>query len=42
STTTTATPNMFFPPPSFFSHHPMFSSFLNPSLLLQPKFNYPS
>ena len=34
------TANMFFPPPSFFPHHPMFSSFINPSLLLQPKFNY--
>jgi hypothetical protein len=34
------TTNMFFPPPPFFPHHPMFSSFINPSLLLQPKFNY--
>ena len=32
-------PSMYFPSP-FFSHHPMFSSFLNPSLLLQPKLNY--
>ena len=32
-------PSMYFPSP-FFPHHPMFSSFLNPSLLLQPKFNY--
>ena len=31
--------SMYFPSP-FFPHHPMFSSFLNPSLLLQPKFNY--
>ncbi|CAF1593093.1 unnamed protein product, partial [Adineta ricciae] len=36
----TTTGNMFFPPPSFFPHHPMFSSFLNSSLLLQPKFNF--
>ena len=35
-----ATTNMFFPPPSFFPHHSMFSSFINPSLLLQSKFNY--
>jgi hypothetical protein len=31
-------PSMYFPSP-FFPHHPMFSSFLNPSLF-QPKFNY--
>ncbi|CAF1578012.1 unnamed protein product, partial [Adineta ricciae] len=32
-------PSMYFPS-AFFPHHPMFSSFINPSLLLQPKFNY--
>jgi hypothetical protein len=32
-------PSMYFPSP-FFPHHPMFPSFLNPSLLLQPKLNY--
>ena len=32
-------PSMYFPSP-FFPHHPMFSSFINPSLLPQPKFNY--
>ena len=37
-----ATTNMFFPPNPFFPHHPMFSSFLNPSLLLQSKFPYPA
>ncbi|CAF4746700.1 unnamed protein product, partial [Rotaria magnacalcarata] len=30
---------MYFPSP-FFPHHALFSSFINPSLLLQPKFNY--
>ena len=34
-------PSMYFPSP-FFPHHPMLASFINPSLLLQPKFNYPS
>jgi hypothetical protein len=32
-------PSMYFPSP-FFPHHSMFSSFINPSLLLQPKFSY--
>lgn len=36
----TTAANMFFPSTSLFPHHSMFSSFLDPSLLLPPKFNY--